>query len=363
MRIRYRFIIWFIKTVEVSTPGRICLFGEHQDYLGLPVISMGISLRSIIKGNKRQDQQVIIHKPDLGETESFSLNDLNYTKPRDYFKSGIKICQREGLAFTSGFECEIISNIPIQAGTGSSSSIMVGWVQFLCNMADKPADWDQQKIGELAYNAEVREFNEPGGMMDQYSSAMGHLIYLKSIPKIYIRQLNLNLGTFVLGNSREQKDTMGILQRCRNLRLNIIRKIKISNPIFDLHNYNNNVDLSALDDQERILFDGTIQNRDILKNALPELEKSKPNHRLIGQLLSDHHQVLRDVLNVSTPKIESMLNAALNAGALGGKINGSGGGGCMFVYSPESPEKVAEAIESVGGKAYIIQSDEGTKLN
>ena len=118
-----------------------------------------------------------------------------------------------------------------------------------------------------------------------------------------------------------------------------------------------------MDDQEKILFDGTIQNRDILKNALTELEKNKPNHRLIGQLLSDHHQVLRDVLNVSTPKIESMLNAALNAGALGGKINGSGGGGCMFAYSPEFPEKVAEAVESVGGKAYIIQSDEGTKLN
>jgi len=299
----------------------------------------------------------------LGETESFSLNDLNYTKPRDYFKSGIKICQREGLAFTSGFECEIISNIPIQAGTGSSSSIMVGWVKFLCNIADKPADWDQQKVGELAYNAEVKEFNEPGGMMDQYSTAMGHLIYLQSTPKIYIRQLNLDLGTFVLGNSCEQKDTMGILQRCRNLRLNIIRKIKKLNPNFDLYNYNNNVDLSSLDDQERILFDGTIQNRDILINALSVLEKSKLDHPFIGQLLYDHHQVLRDVLEVSTPKIESMLNAALNAGALGGKINGSGGGGCMFAYSPESPEKVAEAIESVGGKAYIIQSDKGTKLN
>ena len=363
MWIRCRFIIWFIKTVEVSTPGRICLFGEHQDYLGLPVISMGISLRSIIKGDKRQDQQVIIHKPDLDETESFSLNDLNYTKSRDYFKSGIKICQKEGLVFTSGFECEIISNIPIQAGTGSSSSIMVGWVKFLCNIADKPADWDQQKIGELAYNAEVREFNEPGGMMDQYSVAMGYLIYLESIPKIYMRKLNLNLGTFVLGDSCEQKDTMGILQRCRNLRLDIIRKIKKLNPTYDLNSYNNNVDLSALDDQEKMLFDGTINNQNILKNALPELEKNKPNHILIGQLLSDHHQVLRDVLSVSTPKIESMLNAALNAGALGGKINGSGGGGCMFAYTPESPEKVAEAIESVGGKAYIIQSDEGTKLN
>ena len=349
--------------MEISTPGRICLFGEHQDYLGLPVISMGISFRSIIKGNKRQDQQVIIHKPDLGETESFSLNDLNYTKSRDYFNSGIKICQKEGLVFTSGFECEIISNIPIQAGTGSSSSIMVGWVKFLCNIADKPADWDQQKIGELAYNAEVREFNEPGGMMDQYSVAMGYLIYLESTPKIYMRKLNLNLGTFVLGDSCEQKDTMGILQRCRNLRLDIMRKIKKLNPTFDLNSYNNNVDLSDLDDQEKMLFDGTINNQNILKNALPELEKSKPNHILIGQLLSDHHQVLRDVLSVSTPKIESMLNAALNAGALGGKINGSGGGGCMFAYTPESPEKVAEAIESVGGKAYIIQSDEGTKLN
>ncbi|MBT4369578.1 MAG: galactokinase family protein, partial [Candidatus Marinimicrobia bacterium] len=35
--------------MEISTPGRICLFGEHQDYLGLPVIAMGISLRAKIR--------------------------------------------------------------------------------------------------------------------------------------------------------------------------------------------------------------------------------------------------------------------------------------------------------------------------
>ena len=348
--------------MEVSTPGRICLFGEHQDYLGLPVIAMGISLRSIIKGQKRKDKQVVVHKPDLGETESFSLNDLNYTKPRDYFKSGINICLREGLAFSSGFECEIISDVPIQAGTGSSSSIMVGWIKFLSKVADKPVDWHQQKVGELAYKAEVKEFNEPGGMMDQYSSAMGHLIYLESTPKINIRQLNLDLGTFVLGNSCEQKDTIGILQRCRNLRLDIIRKIKKLNPNFDLYSYNN-VDLSSLDEQERILFDGTIQNRDILNNALSELEKNKLNHQLIGQLLYDHHQILRDVLKVSTPKIEFMLDAAMNAGALGGKINGSGGGGCMFAYAPENSNEVVKAIKNVGGEAFTVTSDKGTIIN
>ena len=63
----------------------------------------------------------------------------------------------------------------------------------------------------------------------------------------------------------------------------------------------------------------------------------------------------------STTKIEAMLSSAINAGAFGGKINGSGGGGCMFAYAPEDPESVARAIESVGGKAYIIYADDGTK--
>jgi galactokinase len=58
-----------------------------------------------------------------------------------------------------------------------------------------------------------------------------------------------------------------------------------------------------------------------------------------------------------------MMDAALNAGALGGKINGSGGGGCMFAYAPNNPEHVAEAIEKSGGKAYIVQKDEGTRIN
>ena len=57
-----------------------------------------------------------------------------------------------------------------------------------------------------------------------------------------------------------------------------------------------------------------------------------------------------------------MLSASKKAGAFGGKINGSGGGGCMFAYAPDNPKKVADAIESVGGRAYIIEKDEGTKI-
>ena len=46
--------------MEVSSPGRICLFGEHQDYLGLPVTAMAMNLRLQIGGRKRNDKKIII---------------------------------------------------------------------------------------------------------------------------------------------------------------------------------------------------------------------------------------------------------------------------------------------------------------
>ena len=348
--------------MEINTPGRICLFGEHQDYLGLPVIAMAISLRATLKGAKRNDQKVVIHKSDLSETESFSLDDLTYTKQRDYFKSGINICSSAGLTFSTGFDCEITSEIPIKAGCSSSSALMVSWIHFLSQMADEPTNLSQKKMGEFAYAAEVQEFNEPGGMMDQYSTAMGQLIYLESEPDTKIRSINSNLGNFVLGDSCEPKDTIGILSRCRDSRLALIKKIKINNPSAMVHSYDDNIDLSGLDGDELLLYHGTVRNRDILKKALSELEKDVLDHQKIGKLLIEHHQVLRDILKISTSKIESMMDAALNAGAVGGKINGSGGGGTMFAYAPENSRKVVEAIESIGGKAYIIQMGDGTKI-
>ena len=347
--------------MEVSSPGRICLFGEHQDYLGLPVVAMAISLRAKIVGQKREDQQVIIHKPDISESEKFPLDGLSYTKQRDYFKSGINICIREGLVFSNGFECEITSKIPIQAGVGSSSAVMVNWIHFLTQMADTPVIWNEQKIGELAYRAEVLEFNEPGGMMDQYTASMGNMIYLISEPTISIKSLNPISGSFVLGDSCEPKDTMGILQRCRDARVKIIQKLKEKTPNFNIHN-SEDVDLSLLNEEEKNIFRGTIKNRNILRKVLPELKREVPEPALIGARLIEHHAVLRDVLKISTPKIEAMLDASLDAGALGGKINGSGGGGCMFAYAPNNAEIVAKAIEKVGGKSFIISSDNGPKI-
>ena len=82
----------------------------------------------------------------------------------------------------------------------------------------------------------------------------------------------------------------------------------------------NQIESYNLNEDEQKLIQGTIKNRELLVQALEELNKPEPDEKLFGRLLNEHHFVLRDVLKVSTPKIELMLKHALDAGAYGAKI-------------------------------------------
>ena len=354
------------KIIKVSTPGRICLFGEHQDYLGLPVIAAAISRRVNIAGESLSDSKAIIHLPDIRRKLAFDIYpEMPYAYKRDYFRSALNILQREGYTFKNGIECTVHSTIPINSGTSSSSALLANWIHFLSRIADIPKMLSPEEIAEIAYRAEVVEFKEAGGMMDHYSTACGNVIYLQSVPKIRVEQLKPKLGTFVLGDSQEPKDTVGLIKRVKGGVLRAIEKIKNEFPAFSLFtaNLNNLIDFQdLLTFEEKELISGNIDNHRILIEALSLLKSENFDDNKLGELLNEHQFHLRENLKISTPKIDRMIEAGLDAGALGGKINGSGGGGCMFVYASENPEKVAKAIESQGGKAYIIKVDEGTRL-
>ncbi|MDZ7291789.1 MAG: GHMP kinase, partial [candidate division KSB1 bacterium] len=207
--------------------------------------------------------------------------------------------------------------------------------------------------------------HEPGGMMDHYSTAFGGVLTLAFHPGLSIEKIDSRPKPFVLGDSQESKDTKGILARIKNQVLKITRDLSERHPDFSLHT----VALEELDrykrdlnsDQHTLLW-GTLRNRDITQEALELLREPALDDLMLGELLNEHQMVLRDILKISTPKIDRMITAALRAGAYGGKINGSGGGGCMFVYAPKDPEAVAQAIEAAGGKAYIVHVDSGSRI-
>ena len=340
--------------MKIKTPGRICLFGEHQDYLGLPVIAMAISKFSSLSGVARNDGKVVIRKPDINNIEEFSLNDIKYDSKQDIFKSGFNICKRFGFKFSRGFDVTVKSDIPIKAGTSSSSSLLVSWIHFLTRNADNAKNISKQDIGRLAYEAEVIELDSPGGMMDQFSASIGGLIYLESYPKLKIDKIDRDIGKFVLGDSRQQKDTIGILSRCKNERLAILEKINRKGSKINFHSILE-LDLKRfnLSRREEKLMVGTIRNRDILIQAKNELKKEKIDKSYFGELLNEHHSILDKTLNISTPRIELMLKSALQVGAYGGKINGSGCGGCIIAFCLENLSELKRAIKKAGDKAHI----------
>jgi len=355
-----------LSKIKISTPGRICLFGEHQDYLFLPVIAAAISKRIFVEATPRNDSLLKINFKDLNSTDEINLSDnIVYKYQRDYLRSSINVMKKKGFSFQQGFDITIHGNIPINSGTSSSSALVISWINFLSKISEEKLNLSPEEIAHFGYEAEVLEFSEPGGMMDQYSTAIGNIIWLESSPCIKVKKIKANLGSFILADSEEPKDTKFILSRVKNGVLEIVQKLQQKFPDFNLQR----ISIDELDrykdeinDEQYELLFGTIKNRDITFEAEKVLSSEEINHQRIGNLLNEHQKILRDILQISTMKINKMIDVALNAGALGAKINGSGGGGCMFAYAPNNSEKVLEEIKKVSPKSWIVSIDKGTMV-
>ncbi len=353
--------------LTVSTAGRICLFGEHQDYLGLPVIAAAISLRVYISGEKTDKLTFKIDLPDVKQQESFDFSDapVAYARPRDYFRSAFNVLRRKGLTFSKGAICNVNGKIPIDAGTSSSSALMVAWLHFLVKTSDQSPNIDTKTLGEWAYEAEVLEFGEPIGMMDQYSTAIGRVIYLESEPQIAVTPLVPKLGKLVLINSMQPKDPFGNHLRIKKHMKNIRQKYeekKWNFSLAELKIKDFEMQKMILTKEERQILGGTLRNRNICQKAKKMLENDILDDIKFGKLLQRHQQYLRDDLRLSTPKIDKILEKSLEVGALGGKINGSGSGGCVFVYAPTRAEQVVEAMREMGCDAWLVEIGDGTKM-
>ena len=119
--------------IRLKAPARICLFGEHQDYLNYPVIAMAISKYIYLEASRISDQQFIIELPNINDELEIQLNNkvLEYNSKRDYLRSGYNQFLRKGVRFNKGYSIKITGDIPINAGAASSSAFVVAWLSFL----------------------------------------------------------------------------------------------------------------------------------------------------------------------------------------------------------------------------------------
>jgi galactokinase len=350
-------------------PGRSCLFGDHQDYLGLPIIACAISRHITLHATENNERCFNVSKPDINKTRKIEFDaitsDMNVIG--DHLMSVLKVVRKHDCIPDRGYDVKVTGNIPINAGTSSSSAVVIAWTKFLLEAFGCNKEVTPELVSNIGYEAEVVEQNASGGKMDQYSIGLGNIIYLETGDDFSYERMKVHLPGLIIGESGIPKDTEGLLKELKENSWLSILKIKESDSNFDLQRaVKSDYDKykTVLPDYLRPYFYAAISNHDITRKAHTEFKKDKVDYRKIGSLMNEHHKILKDSLKITVPKIDAMIDGALDAGAYGAKIVGSGRGGSIAVLAPEGKEKeVVEGIMKAGAKdAYQVNVDPGARI-
>ncbi|MCI9846986.1 mevalonate kinase [Flavobacterium pectinovorum] len=357
-----------MKEIISLAPGRTCLFGDHQDYLGLPVIACAIDRDIRLTAVQNSTGFFNLNMVDINETRIIKIDEtFSELKPRDYFASSLRVLRRYGCIPNVGYDINITGNIPINSGTSSSSALLLAWINFLIEAFGVDEKVTPEFISKMGYLSEVVEHGEPGGMMDHYSIGVGNVVYINTVNPFAVTVIGKELNGLVTGVSGVPKETIGLIGELKNNALLSIDLVKQNDKNFDL----NKAEIEDLKKYSNFLpdrlipyFEAAVKNHHYTKLALKEFQKASLDLKKIGELMNGHHAVLRDLLKITVPRIDAMINAALKAGAYGAKIVGSGGGGSIVaIAEPGKESQVADAMLAAGAvAAYAVNVDPGARI-
>ncbi|SFW65428.1 galactokinase [Sinomicrobium oceani] len=348
-------------------PGRVCLFGDHQDYLGLPVIACAINRFVKLRAVPNDRGVFHLNLKDLGEERTINLDvSTEKLQYRDYLLSSLRVLHRYGCVPDRGYDIEIRGDVPMNAGISSSTAVVVAWINFLASTFGINQPLTPELLSRIAYEAEVTEHGEPGGKMDQYSIGVGNIVHIETGKHFSCNIIGHALDGLIVAESGVPKETIGTLSRLKNNALDAVAHIRTKYPDFILaHTAPEDIEkyLHALPEALHPFFEAAIKNHACTRQALEILKHKTPDMKRLGGLMNEHHAILRDLLHITVPRIDDMVNAALEAGAFGAKIVGSGGGGSIVVIAPEKQQNVIEALRLAGAQdAYRVSVDRGARI-
>jgi len=231
----------------------------------------------------------------------------------------VRECLRS-LKVRRGLEIVSIADIPAQSGLGSSSSFTVGLLAALHALLGRVVSADQ--LAREACEIEIHRLGEPIGKQDQYIAAYGGIQFIQFMPdgSVFVdpvicpsetkRELTRRLMLFFTGWTRHARD------------------------VLEKQNSNTEENMDAL----RRLCGIARQMRDVLTTGR--------DLNVFGHLLHEGWQVKKSLeKTITNPNIDASYAAAIEAGALGGKLLGAGGGGFfLFFCEPHKQDDLRAAL-------------------
>ena len=349
-----------MKDIYIKVPARICFFGDHQDYLGLPVIAGTINRFITVYAKENNNNSFNISMPDIKRKRIINIqNQILNVKQGDYFLSSIDILKKLGFNFHKGYDVVITGDIPVNAGLSSSSALVVAWIRFLIQIQEDSKKISNFQIGKWAHESEALYFDQPGGLMDQYTIAHGGLVFIDT-EFAKVEKLPNNLGNLVVAESGIKKETLNVLKKAREYAQNSIKSLLKKHPDFDIKSFKEEdyeKYKNLIPKKYQTYFYSTIFNYIITLKAKKHILLNQINFKFLAELINEHQFILDNYIKNTPKKMAKMILEANKSGALGSKIVGSGGGGCIVaMVEKKNISKVIETFIKNGAvNAYEVK--------
>ncbi len=313
------------------TPFRVSLFGGGSDYPAWSSAHGGAVLGCAIDKycyiSVRRLPPFFEHKHRIVYSKIETVNCVSEIE-----HPAVKHVLQE-MNVETGLEIHHDGDLPARTGLGSSSSFTVGLLHALHALDSRMVS--KQALAQQAIEVEQNVIREHVGSQDQVWAAFGGLnrIDFRSdggfeVKRLIVRPARLQelLGSFLLFYTGLSRYASQIAEK------------KIANLHAQSAHVHRMVDM--VDDAEAII---TGDNRSIYE---------------LGALLDESWALKRELANcVTNPQIDTIYDAAMSAGATGGKLLGAGGGGFMLFQVPiERQDAVKQRLDTLIGLPFGLDS-------
>jgi D-glycero-alpha-D-manno-heptose-7-phosphate kinase len=307
----------------------------YTDLFGGAVLNATINLYAHATLIPRNDGLIVFRSEDNQERVEFpSTGELLPNGSLDLQKGVYNRIVRDFSTHPLSFELITSMDVPSGSGLGTSSTLVVAMIAAFSEWLQLPLG--EYDIAKLAYSIEREDLKMEGGRQDQYAAAFGGFNFMEFTQNgnTIVNPLNLRTKfrnelafSLILYYTSTSRESAHIIKRQQE----------------NIHN------------QELHSMDATHH----LKEKAYEMKEVllKGDFHQFGKLLHESWLHKKQMaLGISNPQIDTIYQTALDAGALGGKISGAGGGGFMMFYA-ESTQRydVVRALKSLGGTVIPYQ--------
>lgn len=341
--------------ISYSAPGRVNLIGEHTDYNAGFALPIALPQRTSVTFTPAETDTLTVVSDHADAPVRIPLDTVpgEVTGWAAYVAGVIWALREHGVAVPGG-TMTISSDVPIGSGLSSSAALECAVLGALTSGV-RIDRIDQARIGQRAENDYV---GAPTGLLDQLSSLFGEVsaALLIDFRDVAVHPVpfdpdasGVTLLLFDSGQRHGHVDGEYAARRASceraaaELGVGSLREVQhrgvevleaVSDPV-DLRRARH-----VLTENERVL--------DFVA-ALAELDFAAA-----GRLLTASHASMRDDFEITTEHLDLIVDAAVDAGALGARMTGGGFGGCVIALVPtELTLKVGDVVRTaVTGAGY-----------